>query len=205
MSFRLRALALVMLLVIAATAATAWLTLRQATRQANETAAADRADINRVTGGLRQYGLRHGTWDGVASAVRELAADTGQRIQATTTTGSGAPLADSDVLMGRKPRKTGTGAPLLVDPRPELRLPEGLVPVAAFKLTVTEIAKYRSGTAYAVCLTRDGFEVTVGRDDYGVPTYAAGRKTGSGGTSASRGSCRRPKPAPAQYVRYDKA
>ncbi|MES4907178.1 MULTISPECIES: ATP-binding protein [unclassified Streptomyces] len=204
MSFRLRALALMMLLVVAATAATAWLTLRQATRQANETAAADRADINRVTGELRQYGLRHGTWDGVAPAVRELAAETGQRIRVTTTTGSGAPLADSDVLMGREPRKAGPGAPLLVDPRPELRLPDGLVPVAAFKLTVSEITQYRSGTAYAACLTRNGFEVTVGRDDQGVPTYAAGRKTGSGGTPGGRGSCRRPKPAPAEYARYDK-
>lgn len=205
MSFRLRALALVMLLVIAATAATAWLTLRQATRQANETAAADRADINRVTGELRQYGLRHGTWDGVASAVRELATDTGQRIRVTGTTGSGATLADSDILTGHEPRKTGPGAPLLVDPRPELRLPDGLVPVAASKLTVTGIANYRSGTAYAACLTRNGFEVTVGRDDYGVPTYSAGRKTGGGGTSASRESCPRPKPAPAQYARYDTA
>ncbi|ADI09693.1 Histidine kinase [Streptomyces bingchenggensis BCW-1] len=205
MSFRLRALALVMLLVIAATAATAWLTLRQATREANETAAADRADINRVTGELRQYGLRHGTWDGVGPTVRELSADTGQRIRVTTATGSGAPLADSDVLMGRKPRRTGTGAPLLVDPRPELRLPDGLVPVTAFKRTITEIAKYRSGTAYAACLTRSGFEVTVGRDDHGVPTYSAGRKTGSGGTSASRGSCQRPKPTTARFARYDKA
>ncbi|MER6144842.1 ATP-binding protein [Streptomyces sparsogenes] len=205
MSFRLRALALVMLLVVAATAATAWLTLRQASRQANETAAADRADINRVTSELRQYGLRHGTWDGVAPAVRELAADTGQRIRVTTTTGSGAVLADSDVLMGREPRRTGPGAPLLVDPRPELRLPEGLPPVTSFKTTSLEIAKYRSGTAYAACLTRSGTEVTVGRDEHGVPTYAAGRRTGSGGTPAPGGSCVRQKPSPAQYARYDEA
>ncbi|MEU1668876.1 ATP-binding protein [Streptomyces sparsogenes] len=205
MSFRLRALALVMLLVIAATAATAWLTLRQASRQANETAAADRADINRVTGELRQYGLRHGTWDGVAPAVRDLAADTGQRIRVTTTTGSEAVLADSDVLMGREPRRTGPGAPLLVDPRPELRLPAGLAPVAAFKITAGEIARYRSGTAYAACLTRAGTEVTVGRDEHGVPTYAAGRRTGGGGTSPSGGSCRRVKTSSAQYVRYDGA
>ncbi|OMI33724.1 Histidine kinase, partial [Streptomyces sparsogenes DSM 40356] len=193
MSFRLRALALVMLLVVAATAATAWLTLRQASRQANETAAADRADINRVTGELRQYGLRHGTWDGVAPAVRELATATGQRIRITTTTGSGAVVADSDVLMGREPRRTGPGAPLLVDPRPELRLPAGLAPVAAFKTTALEIARYRSGTAYAACLTRAGTEVTVGRDEHGVPTYAAGRRTGGGGTPASDGPCRRAK------------
>ncbi|WP_065960123.1 sensor histidine kinase [Streptomyces sparsogenes] len=205
MSFRLRALALVMLLVVAATAATAWLTLRQASRQANETAAADRADINRVTGELRQYGLRHGTWDGVAPAVRELATATGQRIRITTTTGSGAVVADSDVLMGREPRRTGPGAPLLVDPRPELRLPAGLAPVAAFKTTALEIARYRSGTAYAACLTRAGTEVTVGRDEHGVPTYAAGRRTGGGGTPASDGPCRRAKTSSAQYTRYDEA
>ncbi|MEU7245814.1 sensor histidine kinase [Streptomyces sparsogenes] len=205
MSFRLRALALVMLLVVAATAATAWLTLRQASRQANETAAADRADINRVTSELRRYGLRHGSWDGVAPAVRVLAADTGQRIRVTTTAGSEAVLADSDVLMGREPRRTGPGAPLLVDPRPELRLPAGLAPVAAFKITTVEIARYRSGTAYAACLTRSGTEVTVGRDEHGVPTYAAGRKTGGGGTTASGGSCRRAKTSSAQYARYDEA
>ncbi|MGW3571533.1 sensor histidine kinase [Streptomyces sp. NPDC000941] len=216
MSFRLRALALMMLLVVAATAATAWLTLRQATRQANETAAADRADINRVTKELRQYGLRHGTWDGVAPAVRGLAADTGQRIRVTTTTGSGAPLADSDVLMGREPRRAGTGAPLLVDPRPELRLPDDPRPPAILiKLTALEISRYRTGTAYAACLTRSGTEVMVGQDESGIPTYSARREPGGGDTASgedpasggktAQGRCERPQTSAALVDRYVQA
>ncbi|MGY0061281.1 sensor histidine kinase [Streptomyces sp. LZ34] len=215
MSFRLRALALVMLLVVAATAATAWLTLRQASRQANETAAAGRADISRVTGELRRYGLRHGTWDGVAPAVRELAADTGQRIRVTSTTGSDEPLADSDVLMGRKPRRTGTGAPLLVDPRPELRLPDDPRPVLLIKITSLEIARYRTGTAYAACLTRSGTEVTVGQDERGIPTYSARGERGGGDTASGEGSasggktahgrCERPQISAALVDRYTRA
>lgn len=101
MSFRIRVLGLLMVVALAATAATAWLTLRQANRQVQETAAAGRQEVARITGELRAYGFAHGTWEGLSPTVAELARDTGQRIRVATETGS--LLVDSDALSGRTP------------------------------------------------------------------------------------------------------
>lgn len=167
MSFRLRVLGLLMLVALTATAATAWLTLRQANRQVQETVSAGQREVSRITGTLRAYGFAHGTWDGLPPTVRELAADTGQRIRVVTETG--ALLADSDALAGREPRPLGSQPPVLVDARTVLRIPEGRIPRLAIKMAATAIANYRSSVAYASCLTRAGAEVTVRRDDLGVP------------------------------------
>ena len=84
--FRRRVFVLVMLVTVAATGATAWLTLRQATTQVRESAEARQQDVLRITEGLRAYGLAHGTWDGVAATVRSLAELTGQRILVSDAT-----------------------------------------------------------------------------------------------------------------------
>lgn len=101
MSFRLRVLGLLMVVALAATAATAWLTLKQANRQVRETATAGRQEMSRITGELRAYGYAHGTWEGLSPTVAELARDTGQRIRVATE--SDVLLADSDALAGRTP------------------------------------------------------------------------------------------------------
>ncbi|MER6998777.1 ATP-binding protein [Streptomyces sp. NPDC000410] len=171
MSFRLRVLGLV---ALAATAATAWLTLRQANRQVQETAAADRREVSRITDGLRAYGFAHGTWDGVSPTVAGLARSTGQRIQVATE--SGVPLADSDALAGRVPRAPGSRPPLTIDARPVLRIPEGQVPRLSVKLVAHAIGEYRATAAYTACLTRAGAEVTARTDRFGVPRVSTDRR-----------------------------
>lgn len=170
-SFRLRVLALLALIALTATGATAWLTLRQASRQVQESVTAGRKDVQRITDVLRSYGYQHGTWEGVAPTVRRLAQDTGQRIRVTTETD--VLLADSDALAGRTPRATGGQPPVLVDPRPRLRLPETPVKRALAKRTVAAIAEYRSAVAYASCLTRAGAKVAARPGDTGVPEVSA--------------------------------
>ncbi|WP_406861425.1 ATP-binding protein [Streptomyces sp. HUAS MG47] len=190
MSFRVRVFALILLAVVAATAATAWLTLRQVTRQVQESAAADRQDVTRITEDLRRYGETHGTWEGVAETVRTLARDTGQRIRITDGAGQG--LVDSDALLGRDPRPGGTAPPLLVDPRPEPVLPDWDFFPSLAKVTAGAVGEYRTGAAYAACLTRAGRAVTMRPGDLGVPVFTEAGKAGAGtGAGASAGCARR--------------
>ncbi|MFD4969016.1 sensor histidine kinase [Streptomyces sp. NPDC058424] len=172
MSFRLRVLGLLALTAMTATAATAWLTLRQATSQVQDSVAAGRQEVSRINDGLQAYGFTHGTWAGLSPTVSALAQDTGQRIRVTTETD--VLLADSDALAGRPPRAVSGQPPVLVDPRPLLRLPAGQVPLASVKRTVTAIAEYRSTTVYAACLTRAGARVSARTDALGLPVVSAG-------------------------------
>ncbi|MEU9704360.1 ATP-binding protein [Streptomyces sp. NPDC047981] len=182
MSFRVRVLGLVLLVAVAATAATAWLTLRQATSQLRESAAADRRVTARITDDLLRYGQTHGTWDGVAGVVRTLALDTGQRIRISTA--DQGQIADSDTVLGREPRPGGTAPPLLVDPRPTLALPTWEYFPSVAKVTASAIDAYANGVAYAACLTRAGHTVTTRPGDTGVPVFtdagARGAETGRG-------------------------
>ncbi|MFD5446739.1 sensor histidine kinase [Streptomyces sp. NPDC127100] len=186
MSFRVRVLGLLMLVALTATAATAWLTLRQANRQVRETVSAGQQDVARITGELRAYGLAHGTWDGLSPTVAGLARATGQRVRVATETG--VLLADSDALAGRTPRPPSGRPPVLVDPRPVLRVPDGQVPRMVLKQAAAAMADYRATAAYAACLTRAGAEVTTRPDRNGVPRVATGhrpaqcREPGDGGT-----------------------
>ncbi|MFF5156380.1 ATP-binding protein [Streptomyces sp. NPDC000348] len=174
MSFRLRVLGMLMLVALAATAATAWLTLRQANRQVQETVTAGEQEVSRITGALRAYGFAHGTWEGLSPTVAELSRDTGQRIRVVTETD--VLLADSDALAGRDPRAPSSRPAVLVDPRPVLRLPAGRAPRTAVKLTATAIADYRAAVAYASCLTRAGAEPTATADDVGMPRISPDRR-----------------------------
>ncbi|GHE55893.1 two-component sensor histidine kinase [Streptomyces griseoaurantiacus] len=176
-SLRLRVLALLALIALTATGATAWLTLRQATSQVKESVAADREDVSRITEALQEYGFAHGTWEGVSPTVRALAKDTGQRIRVVTD--NDVLLADSDALAGRSPRAAGGQPPVLVDPRPRLRIPAGPVRRASVKRTVTAIAEYRSALTQAGCLTRAGATVTARPDALGIPRITADRNPGN--------------------------
>ncbi|WP_329020418.1 sensor histidine kinase [Streptomyces sp. NBC_00690] len=171
MSFRLRAIGLLMLVALVATAATAWLTWRQATGQVKDSVTAGQQEVARITTALREYGYAHGTWDGVSPTVSKLAKDTDQRIRVATE--SDVLLADSDVLAGREPRSESRQPPVLVDPRPEIRIPQGLMPRAAWKHTLGLIGQYRSTVRYAACLTGSGAEVSVRRDDSGLPQISS--------------------------------
>ncbi|MFF8815447.1 sensor histidine kinase [Streptomyces pactum] len=187
MSFRLRVLVLVLFVAVAATAATAWLTLRQVTRQARESVAVGQQEVSRITEELRAYGLTHGTWDGVSGTVAELAGATGQRVRVVTVD-EDVLLADSDALAGRTPRKAGTRPPVVVDPRPGLRLPAEAVGRRGAKHTVVALGTHRREAAYAACLTRAGAQVRVRTDELGVPRVTS--PAGHGPAAAA--SCARP-------------
>ncbi|WP_405818322.1 HAMP domain-containing histidine kinase [Streptomyces sp. NBC_01390] len=174
MSFRLRVLGLLMLVALAATAATGWLTLRQANRQVQETVTAGRQEVARITGELRTYGFAHGTWDGLSPTVAELARDTGQRIRVATE--SDVLLTDSDALAGRTPRALSGQPAVLVDARPSLKLPTGQGHRASMKQVSVGISDYRAQVAYAACLTRAGAEVTVRTGVLGLPRYTADQR-----------------------------
>lgn len=193
MSFRLRVLGLIMLVAMAATAATAWLTLRQANSQVEESARADRQEVSRILEGLTAYGYAHGTWEGVAPTVRSLSAATGQRIRVVTETD--VLVADSDVLAGHRPREVSGQPPVLADARPQLRLPAAKLARASVKRTVSAIAEYRAAVAQAACLTRAGAAVTARPDSIGLPRF---------GTDRRPAQCREPKEtAPDPYATQD--
>jgi two-component system sensor histidine kinase BaeS len=167
-SFRVRVLLWVMVVAVSATAATAWLALRQASAQITESATADQAQVEQITRELRDYGYRHGTWIGVPDLVRDLGrrSDLNQRIKLTTEDGT--VISDTDTIAGITARQT-PGAATLVDPVPTLRLnPELPDPE---RTTLTEIDLYRRGVLLAACLTTNGFPIRVTEDAYGVPRY----------------------------------
>ncbi|QDY77948.1 sensor histidine kinase [Streptomyces qinzhouensis] len=187
MSFRLRALGLLLCVAVAASAATAWLTWRQTTGAVEESVTAGLAEEIRITAGLRQYGATRGTWEGVATAVHALARDTGQRIRVTT--GDDVLLADSDALDGREPRPAGDRTPVLVDPLPDFRPPAGTGRVHRMETTVREIREYLAGMRYAACLTRAGADPMVSFTPSGTPSVR---------TEPSRPQCPRPEPPEAR-------
>lgn len=173
MSFRLRVLGLLVLVALSATAATAWLAVRQANRQVQEAVSAGQQDVSRIVEGLRAYGYTHGTWQGAGTTVLQLARRTGQRVQVLTE--AGAPVADSDTLAGGEPRP-GSRPAALVDARPTVRLPDMRSPKASVKLMATAIAGYRASAPYAACLTGAGVPVTVRPGLYGVPRASTGHR-----------------------------
>ena len=176
MSLRLRAFAVIMLIAVTATAATAWLTLRQASKQVRQSLAADQQETMRITGELRGYGSSHGTWQGVEAVVVRLAHDTGQRIRAETDTGQ--VVADSDLLAGRSSRAV-IGAPVSVSARPMVRLAASEPSSLLFRKTVMAIIRYRTNVPYAVCLTQAGVPFSARPAADGVLEIDAGRDAAS--------------------------
>ncbi|MEV0723379.1 ATP-binding protein [Micromonospora purpureochromogenes] len=171
MSFRLRVLWLVVLVAVSATAATAWLTLRQASQQINDSATADRAQLDRVVGRLSTYGSQHGTWEGVPDLVRDLRAQTGQRIHLVADTGQ--VIVDTDTQEHRTARPLGTMVGF-VDPRPVLNLAAlPAEPAGREKGMVSAIAAYRTGVRFAACLTRHSVPVVASPTSTGVPQFDA--------------------------------
>ncbi|MGI5215738.1 sensor histidine kinase [Plantactinospora sp. CA-290183] len=165
MSFRFRVLGLIMLVAVSATAATAWLTLHQASRQL-DSETADRAQLDQVTAALTDYGRRHGTWEGVRDLVVGLREQTGQRIHLVTE--SGQVIVDTDHEEHRSARSLG---PMngFVNPRPTLDLSDVRENAAA--ITAKTIQRYRTDVRMAACLTRRNVTVTQTADEYGVPHF----------------------------------
>ncbi|SCL35422.1 two-component system, OmpR family, sensor histidine kinase BaeS [Micromonospora rhizosphaerae] len=171
MSFRLRVLWLVILVAVSATAATAWLTLRQASQQINDSATTDRAQLDQVVGRLRTYSSQHGTWEGVPDLVQDLRTQTGQRIHLVADTGD--VIVDTDTQENRTARPLGTMVGF-VDPRPVLNLAAlPAEPAGREKGVVVAINAYRTGVLFAACLTRESVPVVASTTSTGVPQFDA--------------------------------
>jgi two-component system, OmpR family, sensor histidine kinase BaeS len=176
MSFRWRVLSLVLLVIATATGATAWLSLRQASRQITDAATADQRLTSDIVHDLVQYGLEHAGWDGVAVTVRELSGRTGQRIVLTTQ--AGAVVADSDVLDGRPPRPQ-FASPILVDARVMLAVSASPYQGSTAKLATIRLNEYRGDVRLIACLASAGTPPSVKVNDGGrlqvdVPANASG-------------------------------
>lgn len=171
MSFRLRVLGLVVLVAVSATAATAWLTLREATQQISDSATADRVQLDKITKQIKAYGVEHGTWEGVSNLVTDLHQQSGQRIHLVAE--SGIVLVDTDTELGRTARPLGTMSSV-VDPRPvlDLDLPDSSTDATGVALEM--IKSYRVGVRFAACLTRHGVDVAITESRFGIPGFAAG-------------------------------
>jgi two-component system sensor histidine kinase BaeS len=195
-SLRLRAFALIMLIAVTATAATAWLTLRQASEQVRQSLAADQQQTLQITQELRGYGSSHGTWQGVDAVVARLAHDAGQRIRVETETGQ--VVADSDLLAGHSSRAV-IGAPVSVNARPAVRLTATEPPSLLYRNTVTAIMRYRTAVPYAACLTQARVPFATRLADDGVPEIDVGRDA-----AAAAAACVRPTPKEAD-LRADNA
>ncbi|HEY3505400.1 MAG TPA: HAMP domain-containing sensor histidine kinase [Actinocatenispora sp.] len=168
MSFRLRVLALLSLIAVTATGATAWLTLHQASGQLTDSVTAANRDVLSITDQLGRYGLDHAGWAGVSSTVRAVAQRTGQRIRVESV--SGALVADSDLLAGRTARPV-VGPATLADARPTLRL-AGHSGHDQLPGTVwSSFASYVRESGYAACVRAAGGTVHATLGPAGIPTY----------------------------------
>jgi two-component system, OmpR family, sensor histidine kinase BaeS len=170
-SFRLRLLALVVLVAATAVGATAYLAFWQASRQVNASATASEETRTGIVGSLVDFARVNATWDGVEANVDRLAATTGLRIRLVTATGE--VVVDTDAARGREPRPP-VGPPILVDPRPVFALPDGGPAQPWEEVALRQVVLYRQGVALAGCLRRAGVGVTVAENEYGVPEYAPG-------------------------------
>lgn len=176
MSFRIRVLLLIILLVATSTAATAWLTVRQATEQLTQPTAPTSADIARAKNELAAYARTHGTWDGADETVRTLSAELGQRLRVATE--YGVVVADSDLLAGRPAREV-VGTPVTLDPRPPMPTLTNINPDWRNHVVAGVIAGYTFGWPYAACLTRAGVEVRLSTPKLELPLFeAVGDKAG---------------------------
>jgi two-component system, OmpR family, sensor histidine kinase BaeS len=174
MTLRLRMLALVILVAVVASGASAWLTLQLANRELTRSAEIGEQERAQIVDRLAGYGRDHGTWEGVAAEVLTLSQRFGQRIQVTTQVHE--MIADSDNLAGRAGRPV-TSQATVVDPRPHLRMP----PVSAemtkqglsvVEQTEAEIARYRVTVRIAACMTRMGQPLRYADGPLGLPRPA---------------------------------
>jgi len=169
-TFRLRVLALIVLVATVTTAASAWLTVRLASSEAERMTVVTAADRELITNAITRYGRAHGTWEGVADEVRRLSERTGERIHLQTQDLTTV-VADSDAIAGRTPRPMGQFLASIEVGPPSLRLPADAATAAA--ITLAEIEVYRTGVRFAACMTRLAVPTRYTLDEYGVPRFEA--------------------------------
>lgn len=143
MSIRLRLFAFVATVALVAIGATAYLSYRQTSRQANAKVRTDRVELMTMLLQIEAYGQKQGTWDGLAERASSVAAQFDQHLRVRTA--SGTVLVDTGGDEGGTPEYS-------VDPAPSREV------AAAFttdpKSTVQAIGTYRRNQRLAACLTR---------------------------------------------------
>lgn len=165
MTLRLRVLALVILVAVVASGASAWLTLQLANRELTRSAEVGDQERAAIVERLAGYGYAHGTWEGVDGEVAGLSRQFGQRIQVMTQNRE--MIADSDNLSGRAGRPV-TSSATVVDPRPKLTIP----PTSGTELSdllTREIHLYRIAVRVAACMTRQDLPVHFTDGPVGLP------------------------------------
>lgn len=182
MSFRLRVLALILLIAVTATGVTAWLVVRQASGQLTDSVTAANRDVLAITDQLGRYGQDHAGWAGVSGAVRTIAQRTGLRVRVESV--SGTLVADSDLLAGRAARPV-VGPATLADPKPTLRLADGASREQTIDTVWTSYIAYVRAMRYAACLRAAGGTIEATRGHAGIPAYRA-----VGASSSSSARCR---------------
>jgi len=158
MSFRVRVLLLIVALVATSTTATAWLTQRQAAREISDSVTTGNRDAELTASDLTEYGMVHGTWEGVQGTIRDIAAQRHLRVRLTTS--DGALVADSDLQSGRPARPVNSSA-IAIDPRPTLPDLGSPTPDTRYREAVATLAAYRRGWRLASCLANAGIGVTL--------------------------------------------
>ncbi|MFD0902118.1 sensor histidine kinase [Actinomadura sediminis] len=178
--FRARVFALIVLVALVSTGATAWLTAYTTGERLTESAAVEQDTVDTVHRELVEYGTLHGTWEGVDRTVGELSARTGERIRLSTL--DGVVIADTDTLAGRTARPPSARPATFLDARPRL----ADEPPAWRDGVVALIDHRRRVLRLATCLTRDS--VPIGRADLGDGRWTV-VASGPGGASESMKRC----------------
>jgi two-component system, OmpR family, sensor histidine kinase BaeS len=154
-SFRLRVLLLVAILVATSSAATAWLTIDQLSRDISASAEASENDFIVASTRLADYGHLHGGWAGVDTLVHDLGQQLRQRVRVSTAS-AGTVLADTEPSRLLPIRST------IVDARPSLDLGTGASDdYSRFRLMLGAAEAYPRDQAYAACLARVGVAAKV--------------------------------------------
>ena len=167
LSYRVRAIVLVALLAGAAVAATGLTSARSTAIQVSASVDAQQSDLNAIADALRQYGVVHGGWTGVAHLALRLERQTSQRIRLVTQTGDEV-IADTDNLHGRAARQTSDRSPAAIVPRPRVEFGDVNIS-SAYHETTNAMANYRSTVHMAACLTQASINVTVHGSVDGIP------------------------------------
>ncbi|MEV4256774.1 ATP-binding protein [Spirillospora sp. NPDC049652] len=164
--FRTRVFVVVALVAAAAVGATTWLTVRATRAEYAESAAVEKRVVDDIYDTLNDYGLKHGTWEGVVQPVVRLGRGTGQRIRLTTLTGEVIVDTDTEAARTARPatrRPTGVLDPRQiivrgeVDPGPDAARQD---PGFMGEETIAErIGFYRRAMRLRACLTRRGIDL----------------------------------------------
>ncbi|WP_460369319.1 hypothetical protein, partial [Actinocorallia lasiicapitis] len=155
--FQARVFLMIVVVALAATGATAWLTVRTTKAELSSSGAEERRTTRTIYDTLRLYGIDHGTWEGVDEVVARLGRETGQRIRIVASR-DGTVVADTDTLEGRTARQVPTKPATAIDVRPQPLMDGSALLLGKVGLS-DQIREYRDGIRYAACLTRRDIEV----------------------------------------------